>query len=83
MKEFVFPQYRKYPNNKNYFKIISATEFEELNLMGSKCFIHHKIAHILPDRNLIMDMLQNIDNHWVVIEKKEYEVVLDKCLNSK
>jgi hypothetical protein len=28
--EINFPTYRKYKNNKNYFKIISNTEFDEI-----------------------------------------------------
>jgi hypothetical protein len=54
-----FPQYRKYKNNKNFFRIINAEEFEEISFIGSrKIVVAHK-AKILPDRNLILDLLHD------------------------
>ena len=31
-----FPVYRKYKNNKSYFKIIAPNLFEEIQLIGNK-----------------------------------------------
>ncbi|OFY87217.1 MAG: hypothetical protein A3F72_17100 [Bacteroidetes bacterium RIFCSPLOWO2_12_FULL_35_15] len=68
-----YPQYRKYPNNKAYFKIISATEWEEIQVIGSKSFLHYFTVKILPDRNFIYDMTFDYERNWVAIEESEYE----------
>lgn len=78
---FQFPQYRKYPNGKHFFKIISATEFEEIAIMGSYFSVHHKIASILPDRNLILDMLNHYEGHYLPSDEAEYEAVVSDCRN--
>jgi len=72
-KKVTYPVYRKYSNNKSYFKIISAEEFEEIQCLGSKTTIHFFEAKILPDRNYIYDLTFNYEKHWVVCDKKEFE----------
>ncbi len=54
-----YPQYRKYSNNKHFFKITSASEFEELSFIGTQLVHHIFVAKILPDRNLIQDLLHD------------------------
>ena len=54
----VFPVYRKYPNNKTFFKINSWEEFEELKIIGSKYSIHQYLSKIFTDRILIQDMIE-------------------------
>lgn len=70
-----YPQFRKYKNNKVYFKIISANEWEELHLLGSKVTFHSFVAKILPDRNYIADMTFDYKENWDVIEAGEYEEI--------
>jgi hypothetical protein len=67
-----FPQYRKYPNNKSYFKVLSPSTFEEIQVMGKHKFLTRFEAKIHPDRLLIDDMLQG-KGHWVTIPGEEYE----------
>lgn len=74
-KEITYPQYRKYSNNKSYFKIISSNEFEEIQLLGTKKSIHLFKATILPDRNFIYDMTFDYENSWLKIESEEYNKV--------
>lgn len=74
-KEITYPQYRKYSNNKSYFKIISSDEFEEIQVLGTKKSIHLFKAKILPDRNLIYDMTFDYEKSWLKIEEEEYEQV--------
>lgn len=74
-KKIYYPQYRKYSNNKSYFKVLSPTEFEEIKVTGNNKSIHLFEAKILPDRNLIYDMTFDYDNFWVKIEKAEYETI--------
>jgi hypothetical protein len=68
----VYPQYRKYKNNKVYFKIISSSEWEELHVLGNKIDLHEFTAKILPDRNYIADMTFEYEKNWDAIEEKEY-----------
>jgi hypothetical protein len=73
-----YPQYRKYLNEKAYFKIVSATEWEEVQVLGSNYFFHQFIVKIMPDRNFIYDMTFDYKNNWVEIEENEYEVMKTK-----
>jgi hypothetical protein len=71
----VYPQYRKYPNNKAYFKISSSTEWEEIQIIGSTYILHHFTVRILPDRNYIYDMTFDYYKNWVKIEEEEYQEI--------
>ena len=71
-----FPQYRKYKNEKSFFKITSPTEWEEIQIVGSKKVLHQFTVKIMPDRNLINDMLFDYDSNWVEIEEEEYNSIL-------
>ena len=66
-----FPQYRKYPNNKSYFKVLSNESFEEIHVIGRKYFLTKVEAKILPDRHFIADMIAASAN-WVEIDESEY-----------
>ena len=66
-----FPLYRKYPNNKSYFKVLSAESFEEIQVVGSKYLLTRVNAQILPDRYFIADMIE-ASSHWVKIDEVEY-----------
>lgn len=69
-----FPQYRKYPHNKTFFKIISNVEFEEVQIHGNGVEKFHFVAKILPDRNYIQDLLTNKDKNWLEIDEEEYRI---------
>jgi hypothetical protein len=69
----IYPQYRKYENNKSYFKIISPELFEEIQLLGSKKTMHIFEVKILPDRNYIADLTFNYMGHWIICDENEYE----------
>jgi hypothetical protein len=73
MQKITYPQYRKYHNNKAFFKIVSETEWEEILVMGSKYILHKFTVKIMPDRNHIHDMTFNYEGHWDKIDEKEYE----------
>jgi len=74
-KKITYPLYRKYSNNKTYFKIISETEFEEIQILGSKKTILFFEAKILPDRNYIYDLTFNYKTHWLLSDSQEYEAL--------
>ena len=67
-----FPIFRKYKNNKHFFKIISVNEFEELSFIGKKLIItKHKVS-ILPDRNFISDLIHDVGNTCEISSEEEY-----------
>ncbi len=70
-----FPQYRKYLNGKNYFKILSANHFEEIQRLGSQYLRQSHEVKILPDRNFLQDLLVNYHSFALVISQEEYEAV--------
>ncbi|HET6225402.1 MAG TPA: hypothetical protein VFF27_03920 [Bacteroidia bacterium] len=70
-----YPQYRKYKNDKVYFKVISSSEWEELHVSKDTVTIHHFQAKILPDRNYIADMMFAYREHWDAIEEGDYEAI--------
>ena len=74
-----YPLYRKYLNEKSFFKILSPTEFEEIIETGGKYFLNRFTAVILPDYNLIQDMTLNYEKHWKVISEREYVEKLMLC----
>jgi hypothetical protein len=73
--EIKYPQYRKYLNAKAYFKIISATEWEEIQIIGKKYILHQFTVNIMPDRNFISDMTFDYKKNWLEITEDEYMVV--------
>ncbi len=73
MGKIFFPQYRKYKNNKSFFKIISKTQFEEIKFMGEKMNIYYFETKILPDRNFIQDMLFEHEKYWDICSDIVYE----------
>jgi len=77
MSQIIFPTYRKYKNNKNFFKIMNENEFEEISFIGSKIVVTKHLAKILPDRNLIADLLYD-SNFAEHSSKEEYESYLIK-----
>jgi hypothetical protein len=74
-----YPQFRKYAHGRTYFKIISSSEFEELQFLGDDCTVHRFTAKILPDRNYLYDLTFDYKKHWIAIEEQEYEAARRKC----
>ncbi|MCB0402412.1 MAG: hypothetical protein KDD41_10040 [Flavobacteriales bacterium] len=70
-----YPQYRKYKNNKSYFKILSPEGFEEILILPNKKEIHRFEAKILPDRNLIHDLTYAYESFADIITEEEYEAL--------
>jgi len=77
MTQIIFPAYRKYKNNKNFFKIINENEFEEISFIGKKSIVVKHLAKILPDRNFIFDLLHDVGNTSELSNQEEYESYLN------
>ena len=67
-----YPQFRKYLNDRGYFKIFSAIEWEEVQIIGKKATLNNYKANIFPDKNFLHDLIFDYQNHWCVIHEDEY-----------
>lgn len=77
VKETVtYPVFRKYEGNRSYFKITSPKEFTEIQVMGNRYFLHEIKAKTLPDFQMIVDMINLYNNHWIESNEKEFQRVL-------
>ena len=75
-----FHQFRKYPNNASYFRINDIGSFEELKKVGENWVIEHYAAKILPDRNLVHDLLHKCPDFAICIDEEEYLLIEQKAL---
>lgn len=75
-----YPQFRKYKNNKSFFKLCSNSEFEEIQVLGNTYSLHFFKAKILPDRNFIYDLTFDYQNYCDVISEDEYEEIKQKVI---
>lgn len=67
-----FPVYRKYKNNKSYFKIINPRLFEEVQIIGSKKVIKQIPANLYPEMTFIRDLVYNYKEMADEIGEEEY-----------
>lgn len=72
-----YPIFRKYDNNRSFFKVVSATEFIEIQVMGATYFKYEMKAKILPDFHLINDMISLHNGHWISSTEIEFTKVFD------
>ncbi len=74
-----FPQYRRYLNGQSYFKISSPDTFTELKRSGNFFEVHELKAKILPDRNLIADLLNDYHSFAEAIDAAAFEQEWEYC----
>jgi hypothetical protein len=67
-----FPVYRKYINGLSWFRIDSPESFEEIRKIGSKYIRTEHQVKILPERNMVHDLLFEFGSFAVEIEAAEY-----------
>ncbi|MEQ8908656.1 MAG: hypothetical protein RIC95_05660 [Vicingaceae bacterium] len=72
-----FPQFRRYKNQRSYFEIRSNEHFIEYKVEGKKLAKYEIHAKILPERNLIQDMLYQAEPYWENIDRETLESFLD------
>ena len=71
-KDINFPVYRKYKNNKSYFKIIQPKLFEEIQIIGSKKVVKLTEAKQFPEMLFISDLILNYSEMADEINEEEY-----------
>lgn len=69
---FTYPQFRKNTTGKSYYQITSENHLLEWQRLGNNWLKHELHATILPEKNLISDLLHCTDNHYQVISENEY-----------
>ena len=77
-EDIQFPVYRKYKNNTSFFKVISRTNFEEIQLIGIKAKLNSITATQFPEMNHIFDLVYNYTNFGSEITENEWLEVLKK-----
>ena len=70
----MFPTYLKYKQHQTY---------EELRILGNFFNLTKHDAKILPDRVFIADLLEDKGERLELINKHEFEDVLELCYRSK
>jgi hypothetical protein len=73
--ELNFPLFRNLSNGKSFYKIISKTSFEEIQLIGTKSFKRKIHATQFPEMMLIQDIIQLIEPYQLSSEEefKQFE----------
>lgn len=68
--EMNFPLFRKLSNRKRFYKILSATEFEEIQLIGSKSIKQKFEATQFPEMLLIQDIIELLEPYHLSSEEE-------------
>lgn len=67
--------YRKYKNNKSYFKIIHPSRFEEVQIIGTKKVVKEIEAKLFPEMSFVRDLLLNYGHMAEEISEADYLAV--------
>lgn len=78
IEDIQFPVYRKYKNNKSYFKIINPLEFEQIQVVGAKKIVSHTEAKLFPERSFVHDLIFNYKEMAEEIGEGEYMAIMNK-----
>ena len=78
-EDIQFPVYRKYKNNRSYFKIVSRNQFEEIQIIGTQTKLTMITANQFPEMNHIYDLVYNREGLGLEITENEYLEALKKA----
>ena len=76
---YQFPLFRRYLHGNTYYRINSQDNFDELMVIGKFFVLKNFQAKILPEYQLIVDLIENVDNRWETITEKDFDIKLDFC----
>ena len=77
MSELTFPIYCEINGGASIFIIHSPSELTEFQRLGSRYVEHKLVAKILPERNLLNDMIANLEERWPRITENEFSKRLE------
>ena len=80
-EDIQFPLYRKYRNNRNYFKIINPRLFEELIIIGKSVQLRTVEVRQFPEQNFIRDLVYSYSEMAEEIGEHEYEKVREGLIS--
>ena len=75
----LLPQYRKYTNDRSYFKISSETTCEETQVIGQSFMVLPLEAKQFPEKLFIKRLLDASEDLLHVITEEEYLQFLTHC----
>lgn len=76
---YQFPLYRRYLHGNTYYRINSQENFDELMVVGKFFIFKNFQARILPEYQLIIDLIDNMENRWEIIKEQDFNKKLDFC----
>lgn len=76
MPEPPFPLYRRSANGLNWYRIGSATEFTEVQRVGSKYVAHTIKAQTYPEKVRIMELIAMADGGAAECRAEEFDAAL-------
>lgn len=79
---YQFPLFRRYMHGNTYYRINSQENFDELMVIGKFYVYKNFQARILPEYQLIIDLLDNTENRWESIEEKDFDEKLNYCIEN-
>lgn len=65
-------------NGRNFYRIVSATAFTEVQLIGSRSIVHDVVAAAYPERVLIADMVAMTDGHFLPCTQGEFDEAMGR-----
>ena len=77
IEDIHFPVYRKYKNNKSYFKILHFKLFEEIQIIGTKKIVKQIEALQYPEVIFIKDLIFDYKLMADEISELEYLTILN------
>lgn len=75
-KSISFPQFRKYSNNKSFFKIEDNRAIDEVYYIGKKAYFQRTAIQTFVERNLVEELLNFDGIHILKIHEETYENAL-------
>ncbi len=72
-KDNSFPQYRKLPNNKSFYKIIDDRNFQEIQLIGERKAFYTIEAKQYPEILKIQDLLAMNEGQYEISTKEKWD----------
>lgn len=79
MTDLRFPLYRALANRKSFYCISAPDEMTEYQQIGSKYVVHSLKARILPEHNLLRDLISNDNGHWHEVTAEEFDAFVTEC----
>ena len=78
-----FPLYRRAASGMSFYRVEAPDRLVEIQVVGSRYMIHTLEARILPERQLIRDIIDQLDGAYVEVTPSEYDAFEADCRNNR